>query len=127
MNWECIKKQEYDKKCPRSIEDEAEYQFHRSLVNEFFVDIEEYIQVANTDPLEPYVLIKNRFPYDVIGCKHYLLWIKPGYEVPKYVEHIVNTRFPNQEIIYMENQLQHRSVLSVRHYHIFIRQGLNSF
>jgi hypothetical protein len=109
------------------MEDEAEYQFHKRLVKEFFVDIEEYIQVANIDPLEPYVLIKNRFPYDVMDNKHYLLWIKPGYDVSKSVEHIANTRFPNQEIICMENQVQHRSILTVRHYHVFVKQELNSF
>jgi len=121
MDWNCIKKQEYDKNCPRTIDDEADYQFHRRLVKEFFVDIEEYIQVANIDPFEPYVLIKNRFPYNLIGCKHFLLWIKPGYDISKYVGDITKSRFPNQEVIYMENHLQHRSVLTVRHYHIFIR------
>jgi len=118
--WEQLKNKTFDKKYPRTVEDECEYQYHKLLVKEFFVDIEEYISTLNIDPFEPYILIKNRFPYKTSpDVRHYVLWIKPGYNIQ--VATIIQNRFPGREIIFYQNAIQNRSIMTIDHYQVFIK------
>jgi hypothetical protein len=121
--WDQITKQEHNKTYPRTPDDESEYQFHKRIACEFFGSIENYIQVINVDPLESYRLVKNRFTYNVAtGIRHYLLWIKPGFYITELsIEKLLKDRFPDSEIMFYQNKVQHRSILTVEHYQVFVK------
>lgn len=67
------------------------------------------------------VLRDNDFPYNCeYGIKHRLVWIHPKYngkteELIKYIESI------GDNIIYFENLDSNKSVKSIRHFHVFIK------
>jgi hypothetical protein len=122
MDWEQITTGSYNKRYPRKVDDEIEYQWHKQVANEMIGSIEEYVKSLYVDPLEPYIFIENRFGYDLApGIKHYLLWVHPKYNISDaHAEMIIRKRFPTQKIHYHVNPVQFRSIMGVGHYHVFI-------
>lgn len=120
--WDAIKNKNWSERYPRTFIDEWEYNHHKQLVKEFFTDVEEYIRVSCIDVFEPWVLIKNKYPYKVDpNIKHYVLWIKQGVSLThEQVLHIVSQRFPNCDIIAYQNDMYQRSIFTVSHYQIFL-------
>ena len=122
MNWEQITTSTYDKRYPRSPEDEIEYQWHKLVTKEMIGGIENYVSKLYLDPLEPYILIKNRFGYNLeAGIKHYVLWVNPKHTISDSdAERIIRARFPTQKVYFLINPVNFRSILGVIHYHVFI-------
>lgn len=67
-------------------------------------------------------IVKNDFPYNV-PYDHYLLWINPKINsniscdfILKYVENY----FQNKDFICFENIDCNKSILEIRHFHIFL-------
>ena len=123
--WDAIKNRNWSERYPRSFTNEWEYNYHKDLVKEFFKDVEEYIRISCIDIFEPWILIKNKYPYRVDpNIKHYLLWIKPGVSLThEQVLHIVSHRFPNYDkknIIAYQNEMHKRSIVTLSHYQIFL-------
>lgn len=123
MNWQQIVSSTYNQKYPRAVEDEIEYQWHKSITAEISGGLENYIKKLYVDSLEPYIFIKNRFGYNVESdVKHYLLWINPKHQISvDNVIQIIRERFPTQEVFFRLNPVQFRSIMGVLHYHVFIR------
>lgn len=123
MNWAQITSGSYNKRYPRTPWDESEYQWHKRTAQEMIGSIEEYVKILYIDPLDPYIFIKNRFHYNLeTGIKHYLLWINPKYKIcDRQAEKIIRERFPTQKIHYHMNSMKFRSILSIDHYHVFIK------
>lgn len=117
-----IKNKTFNKKYSRHVSDEMEYQSHKEWTCEFFNSIEDYIRVMCLDPFEPYLLIKNRFPYKIPpNMKHYLLWMKPGFNLfHDHINTVLQKRFANCQIIWWQNDVSSRSILTVTHYQVFI-------
>ena len=44
MDWETISTGSYNKRYPRTAEDEMEYQWHKEIAKEMMGSIEEYVQ-----------------------------------------------------------------------------------
>lgn len=72
----------------------------------------------------------NTFPYDIDhNCNHYIIWFDTIYfeELLKknaqdeIINYIVRTKFINNNYIYFENLNHNKSVLNVKHFHIFIK------
>lgn len=119
---EQIRTKTFNTKYSRHVEDEMEYQLHKQWAKEFFSSIENYIQTVYIDPLEPFILIKNRFPYKIPPfVKHYLLWLKPGINLSdNQINAILEKKFPNSQIVWWQNGASERSVFTVTHYQVFI-------
>ena len=117
-----IKNKTFNTKYPRHIEDQIEYQLHKEWATEFFTSLESYIRTNYVDPFEPYLLIKNHFPYKIPpNMKHYLLWLKPGINLSDdHINVILQKRFPNYKLIWWQNDMTERSVFTVTHYQVFI-------
>jgi hypothetical protein len=123
MDWETIKSEKYNKRFPRRPDDEIEYQLHKEITKEICGNIDDAVKSIYIDPFEPYILIKNRFGYNLSPwIKHYLLWVNPKYKITPFSANIViRERFPGKDFCFFVNPVKHRSVLSIIHYHVFIK------
>jgi len=82
MDLYTIKNGLYNKRYPRTAEDEIEYQWHKIVTLEMAGGIEQYIQAMYLDPLEPYTLTPNRFRYNLMpNIRHYLLWFDQRHNI----------------------------------------------
>ena len=79
----------------------------------------------------PFRFVPNNFPYFVEnGISHFVLWIRPGYDVDSEDVNIRRTigtyvvsRFSRPlDFCYFRNSSEHKSVPEMEHYHVFIRQ-----
>ena len=121
--WDQITAKSFNTRYSRHVEDQMEYQFHRELTMEFFTDMEEYVKTLCMDPLEGYTLLPNRFTYKVdTGIRHYLLWYKPYIHLTDdMVRTILQERFPKCQFVIWQNPTDQRSIMTVAHYQIFVR------
>lgn len=97
-----------------------DYDKFMSLLKKYNILIEDYIkQEIIKDNL--YKLCLNDFPYDIPNYTHYLLWISPDIKIkiPYYIiNYYLNSKFSNY--ICFENHIKNKSVLGIRHFHIFV-------
>ena len=79
----------------------------------------------------PFRFVPNNFPYFVEnGISHFVLWIRPGYNVEsedvnirRAIGSYVITRFSRPlDFCYFRNSMQHKSVPEMEHYHVFVQQ-----
>lgn len=101
----------------RSYEDTIHYrQARRRIIN-----YEKYLRCKLFGMHEPYVLIKNKYPY---AKHHFLFWINPMYDqfYPiSRIRGIVHAYFPTREIMHLfENVPTKRSIKGIRHIHVII-------
>ena len=108
-------------KYKRLPEIELEYQNHLKYLQGNNITIKDYIMntvIKNNNM----IIVKNNFPYNIVGFKHYLLWIHIEYkpsdlELYNYIKDYVG----ESDFYYFENSSQCKTVLCVRHLHIFIK------
>ena len=99
---------------------EEKYQKHLINLKNKNIKIDDYIlETVLKDNL--FVITKNPFPYDIDYIDHYLIWInterKYSYEA---IYNYIKIYFPNEQFYYFENDEKNKSILLVKHYHIFI-------
>lgn len=111
---------------PRDSDVQWSYHCHKILKTNQFGSIENYLQIATTDPFEDVVFLKNRFPYVCApGIRHYVAWIT-GRGKDFTADQIITlgmARFPGCEIFAWENRPDNRSIHTLRHYQVFIRMS----
>jgi hypothetical protein len=97
----------------RSWEDEVHYRESRKRIP----DYGDYMQRKLFAKHEPYVIVRNMFPY---FPRHMLFWVNPRYQrfYPiSRVRKILSHRYPGGIKRVFENLPKDRSVLQVRHFH----------
>lgn len=106
----------------RLPEIQRKYEIHKKEIN---MDINDYLKkLLFNNSYDTYLLNMNSFPYNCEpNIKHMLLWINPKYNPSN--EEIINhieTLFKSKNIIYFENIEKNKSVIGIRHFHIFIKE-----
>lgn len=131
MNWYNLK--EYNKSLmvdnifKRKVEIQELYDNSKKLTNQY-----EYI-CKNIIKDNLYVIVKNRFPYDIEDdIEHYLIWFNPKYYKSwrrtiiydnKYIENIINNnKLVNKSYIYFINGSNIQSIKNIQHIHIFMKK-----
>lgn len=74
---------------------------------------------------QKYCIARNAFPYNVAhNVIHYVLWLAKEDDVVNKDNILVHlqTRFPNKPFVWFENVPERKSVPSILHYHIFVKQ-----
>lgn len=66
---------------------------------------------------EDFVLLKNKYPYDV-QAYHYVLWCR--YPITKAAAYLRVCQLIRGKFLIFENPPSHRSVPHTQHYHVFI-------
>jgi len=79
-----------------------------------------------------YVIVKNRFPYDLADdIEHNIIWFNPKYYSKwrrtiiydnDYIENIIHRKFSNKPYIYFMNSNQSQSIKNISHIHLFIKK-----
>ena len=116
-----------DKLVGRRLEDAENYKMRKMITNEFYGDYQTLLKERLFNKHESYVIKRNKFPYDwkEKDYKHDCLWINP--EVcEKWTESMIidvcNRYYKKNEIMYLfENEINMRSILKLRHYHIIYK------
>lgn len=70
-----------------------------------------------------FCIVKNDFPYNV-PYEHYLLWINPkvNFKVTNdFIMGYIENHFQRKDIICFENLANNKSILEIRHFHIFMK------
>lgn len=124
ISWDELLTQDYNLNTVRYYDIEHEYSIHKSVTNELSDSIETYANIYYVDPFEQYKIEPNRYPYRIgKGIKHYLLWCSPKYNIyQSLAEQISQIKFPNCDLIVRKNHISTRTILTVTHYHIFVRK-----
>ena len=103
---------------------EEKYQNHLTKLKNKNVKIDEYIlKTILKDNL--FVITKNPFPYDIDYIDHYLVWINTQKKYShEAIYNYIKFKFPNKQFYYFENDEKNKSVLLVKHYHIFLFKNI---
>mgnify|MGYP001399692405 FL=1 len=116
-----------EKEVGRKLEDTYNYRMRKKLTNELYGDYQKLLKIRLFNDHESYVIKKNMFPYDwkEEDYKHDCLWINPKVE-DRWTENMIidlcKRHYRNNEIIYLfENEMDARSVLKIRHFHIIYK------
>ena len=76
--------------------------------------------IKNKLLVNPYVLEKNNYPYNV-QAEHWVLWM--SYPMTEYdINKILDKELIDKEYKYYENPVYIRSVPEIIHYHVFVRK-----
>ena len=76
---------------------------------------------------------ENSFPYDIDdNCHHYIIWFDNEYfknvtqniNINSIINDIVRNKFKDNEYIYFENLANNKSVVNIKHFHVFIKDKL---
>jgi hypothetical protein len=111
----------------RSLEETECYKIRRKVTNELYGDYQSLLISRLFNEHESYVIKRNAFPYSwkEKDYKHDCLWINPVVDERWTEEMILDIcvrYYRNNEIIYLfENEMDARSVLKIRHYHIIYK------
>jgi len=99
---------------------QSDYEKFMKILKDKNILIEDYIsKYIIKDNI--FKLCQNDFPYDIPGYKHYLLWISPKIKIHIsniIIKYYIDYKFNNY--IYFENHIKNKSVLGIRHFHIFV-------
>ena len=100
---------------------EKKYEDHIKNLKKNNIDISTYIiDTIIRDNIM--VMCKNSFPYNIPNTEHYLLWINPKYKISRdTVDAYVEKKVKNKMYICFENSSVNKSINSIIHYHILIR------
>jgi len=116
-----------EKEVGRKLEDIYNYRMRKKLTNELYGDYQKLLKIRLFNKYESYVIKKNKFPYDwkEKDYKHDCLWINPKVG-DRWTENMIidlcKRHYRNNEIIYLfENEMDARSVLKIRHFHIIYK------
>ena len=116
-----------EKEILRSWEDTECYKLRRRITNELYGDYQTLLRRRLFNGHDSYVIKWNVFPYGwkEKDYKHDCLWINPNVDdrwTEKMILEVCRRYYRDNEIIYLfENEIDARSVLKIRHYHIIYR------
>jgi len=109
----------------RKLEDWESYLMRKKLTIELYGDYQDLLTKRLFNSHESYVIKRNIFPYNwrKKDWKHDCLWIHPKVEnrwTNNMVLEVCNKKY--NDIIYLfENEIDVRSVLKIRHFHIIYK------
>ena len=111
----------------RTLEDTENYKMRKRITNELYGDYQTMLKRRLFNKHESYVIKRNKYPYGwkEKDYKHDCLWINPKVD-DRWTEKMIlegcRRYYRDNEIIYLfENEMDARSVLKIRHYHIIYR------
>lgn len=113
-----------DKQVGRRLEDRENYKLRREITNELYGDYQSLLKIRLFNNHESYVIKRNAFPYNwkEKDYKHDCLWINPKVSdrwTERMIVDLCKRYYRKNEIVYLfENELDERSVLKIRHFHI---------
>jgi hypothetical protein len=116
-----------DKVVRRRLEDTYNYKMRKKITTELYGDYGSLLKIRLFNKHDSYVIKNNKFPYNwkERDYKHDCLWINPKVSdrwTDKMIIDLCKRIYKNNEIIYLfENELNDRSVLKIRHYHIIYK------
>lgn len=68
---------------------------------------------------EVWVITKNKYPYHFVdSTQHYVIWFREKINY-KLIEFLLRD---NYEVVYFENRSSNKSIKSIPHVHIFLRE-----
>lgn len=104
----------------RKPEIEKKYQDHLLKLKNENISIDDYImETVLKDNF--FVITKNPFPYDIDYIEHYLVWVNTSIRYSyESVYNYIKNYFYNKEFYYFENDEKNKSILRVKHFHIFV-------
>jgi len=104
----------------RSIEMQKKYLEHRKQIKDKNICVRDHI-LNNIIKDNLFKITINKFPYDIDNIEHYLIWINPNYKIcyETLYEYII-LYFKTNKFYYFENSSDLKSILDIRHFHIFI-------
>ena len=111
----------------RTLEDTENYKMRKRITNELYGDYQTMLKRRLFNKHESYVIKRNKYPYGwkEKDYKHDCLWINPKVDdrwTEKMILEVCRRYYRDNEIIYLfENEMDARSVLKIRHYHIIYR------
>ena len=120
MNYELIDVTTINDK--RHIDEVIGYNIYKANAKFFKLKID----IKLFDKHTPFLLVKNKFPYYLNNAIHYVLWINPKYNNlfdDKLINKIVTMRMKDKNHIYFENIENNKSIKTIKHYHIFIKDS----
>ena len=94
------------------------------------IDINDVINkqlFGNNNFIEKFVFEPCKYPYYIEkGISHYILWCNPLYDWSNTYSLIfkneIKNKLGNIEFGWFENEIKDRSVLGIKHFHIFFRK-----
>ena len=99
---------------------EEKYQNHLLKLKKENISIDDYImKTVLKDNF--FVITKNPFPYDIDYIEHYLIWVNTSIRYSyESVYNYIKNYFYDKEFYYFENDEKNKSILGVKHFHIFV-------
>lgn len=116
-----------DKQSTRRLEDTENYRMRKKITNELYGDYQKLLRIRLFNKHESYVIKRNTFPYNwkEKDYKHDCFWINPKVEdrwTEKMVLEVCKRYYKKNEIMYLfENEMDMRSVLKIKHFHIIYK------
>jgi len=111
----------------RKKEIEEKYLLHKKKLKEKNINIEDYLNNLLFKNDFKYVITNNDFPYNIEeDVQHKILWINPKYNDlfdDKLINKIITMRMKDKNYIYFENIETNKSIKTIKHYHIFIKNS----
>lgn len=129
MNWETVKQFHLNPptvQLPREDSVVERYKENMSIIKKTHT-IPEYLMIKYFSSGKKVVLTSNDYPYYTTpNIVHYLLWIHPSIHINSgSISELISDNIPlsldYKEYIYFENHGNNKSILDIRHYHVFIR------
>ena len=116
-------------KITRNINIQQEYDKFMKYIKDNNININDYIHKNFLNGINVN-FVENTFPYDIEdNCYHYIIWFDNQYfknltnsvNENKIINNIVRSKFKDNEYIYFENLSGNKSIDSIKHFHVFIK------
>ena len=129
MSWDIVKRFHMNPptvQLPREESVINRYRENISIIKMTYT-IPEYLMEKLFSTGNKIVLAVNDYPYfTTSNVLHYLLWIHPNMHIEdSNINELICTKIPSsldyQEFIYFENLGNNKSILDIRHFHVFIK------
>ena len=120
---------------PRNEEIDIAYKKHQKCLKDNNISIENHImsKYFKDNTIKEYFTL-NAYPYYLENnIYHYVIWLNPNYYknnednsfnnivYKPFIKMIISKKYPKNEFIYYENEIKNRSVMGIRHIHVFIK------
>ena len=128
MGWEMVKKFHLNPPTIQLPREESVIKKYKEnmLIIKMTYTVPEYLMKKYFSSGNKIVLTANDYPYyTTSNVLHYLLWIHPSVHVEDTsVRNMISSKMPSnityQDFIYFENHGNNKSILDIRHFHVFI-------
>jgi hypothetical protein len=111
----------------RNKETEIAYLKHKLDISRKFITIDEYLFQKYFNDDAPYKFDINFFPYNIEDdISHYILWLNPTCfksveDENNTAKKLIDDKFKDKTYFYGANAPSNKSVHSITHYHIFVK------